>query len=455
LKLPEIPPSVCEDVVASVLQSDAPPATAPRFQRWQVIGAVAVVSFLTILARAEISGAKAEMARDLNIRDLAFGFVFGAFAAGYALFMIPCGWLADHWGPRKSLACSVFFWSLFTLCTGLVSGLTLLIVVRFLFGLAEAGVYPQATRALHNWTLLRERGLALGLLNMGSRLGAAVGLLATPQCVEWLGWRRSFAILGIVGMIWAAIWFCWFRDRPKPKVTTSSSPFFPDRDENRIRSAASKTPWRAFLSSRNFYLITYQYFASQFTFFICLSWLLPYLQNRYGMESTTAGLYSSIPLYCGALAMWSGGSLVDRIYNAGKWKLSRELPAMFGFALATVTLLPAPFMRSPVGFIVCFALATFGLDLTVSASWPVCCDVGGRYSGTLSAAMNTAGALGSLASSLLFPLFIGRLESIKIYFYIAAILNCIALIGWKYIEPSNAITKDANGESAGSLAQSS
>ena len=445
MKPPEISPSLCEDVVASALQSNAPPATASSFQRWQVIGAVMVVSFLTILARAEISGAKAEMARDLGIRDVAFGFVFGAFAAGYAIFMIPCGWLADHWGPRKSLACSVFFWSLFTLCTGLVSGLTVLIVVRFLFGLAEAGVYPQATRALHNWTLLRERGLALGLLNMGSRLGAAVGLLATPKCVEWFGWRRSFAILGIVGIIWAAIWFWWFRDHPKPMVDASSSPFSPEENGNRIATATSKTPWRAFLSSRNFYLITYQYFASQFTFFICLSWLLPYLQNRYGMESTTAGLYSSIPLYCGALAMWSGGSLIDRIYNAGKWKLSRALPAMFGFALATATLLPAPFMHSPGWFIACFSLATFGLDLTVSASWPVCCDVGGRYSGTLSAAMNTAGALGSLASSLLFPLFIGRVEQIKIYFCVAAMLNFVALIGWKYIEPSNAITKNANG----------
>jgi len=437
LKPADIQPSGCNDALASVSQTDDPCAATSNSQRWQVVCAVVIVSFLTILARAGISGAKAEMAHDLSINDLMFGFVFGAFALGYAIFMIPCGWLADHWGPRKSLACSVFFWSLFTLCTGLVSGVVLLIVVRFLFGLAEAGVYPQATRALHNWTLLRERGLALGLLNMGSRLGAAVGLLATPKCVEWLGWRESFIVLGIVGVIWAAIWFWWFRDRPKIRLDASS-------EENSRTAAGSKIPWRAFLSSRNFYLITYQYFASQFTFFICLSWLLPFLQNHYGMEHGTAGLYASIPLYCGALAMWIGGTVVDRIYNAGKWKLSRRLPAMLGFALAAVTLLPAPFMHSPGWFIACFALATFGLDLTVSPSWTVCCDVGGRYSGTLSAAMNTAGALGSLASSLLFPLFIGRVEYIRIYFYIAAFLNIVALLGWKYIEPSKGLTEDAS-----------
>src|SRR4051812_23336756 len=108
-----------------------------------VILAVVIVSFLTILARATISGAKTEMANDLHINDVEFGLVFGAFALGYAVFMLPCGLLADRWGPRKSLALSVFFWALFTLLTGVVSGISILVTIRFLFGLAEAGVYPQ------------------------------------------------------------------------------------------------------------------------------------------------------------------------------------------------------------------------------------------------------------------------------------------------------------------------
>ena len=412
---------------------------SPR-QRWEVVGAIVVVSFLTILARAGISGAKLEMAHDLGISDLGFGVVFGAFALGYAVFMVPCGLLADRWGPRKSLTLSVFFWSLFTLCTGLATGISVLIFIRFLFGLAEAGVYPQAARALHNWTLTRERGLALGFLNMGSRLGAAFGLLAAPVCVAWLGWRESFAFLGIVGVIWAAAWFWWFRDTPAIKLNPQKLEDLSPRGKSAL--LADKIPWRAFLSSRNFYLITYQYFASQFTFFICLSWLLPFLKSRFGITNSGAGLYSSIPLYCGAVAMWMGGAAIDRIYKAGRWRLSRRLPAMVGFGLAAATLIPAPFMHSPGWFIACFALTTFGVDLTVCASWPVCCDVGGRYSGTLSATMNTMGALGSLASSLLFPVLIGWAGNIKIYFCLAALLNIVALICWKYIEPGKSLFQD-------------
>jgi|ERR1017187_8117980 MFS family permease len=228
---------------------------ASSHQRWEVVCAVVVVSFLTILARVGISAAKVEMAHDLGISDLTFGLVFGAFALGYAVFMVPCGLLADRWGPRKSLTLSVFFWSLFTLLTGLVSGVAALLSIRFLFGLAEAGVYPQATRALHNWTLPRERGLALGLLNMGSRLGAAFGLALTPLCVVWLGWRESFVWLGIIGGIWAAIWFWWFHDRPEIKLNKHESNVLLAGDEKSGAKTNHRIPWRAFLSSRNFYLI--------------------------------------------------------------------------------------------------------------------------------------------------------------------------------------------------------
>ena len=417
--------------------SHAVNAATPSRRRWEVVGAVVIVSFLTILARAGISAAKSEMAHDLGIGDVSFGAVFGAFALGYAVFMLPCGLLADRWGPRKSLAVSVFFWSLFTLLTGIVAGVTLLISIRFFFGLAEAGVYPQATRALHNWMLPRERGIALALLNMGSRFGAAFGLAATPFFVQWLGWRQCFVLLGILGAVWSAVWFLWFRDRPK---TLSQS------DEASAQSIAPKPvekrfeiPWRAFLSSRNFYLVLYQYFASQFTFFICLSWLLPFLRSRYAISSAQAGLYASIPLLCGALAMWIGGSAVDRIYKCGRWQLSRSLPAMVGFGLATVALLPAPFMNSPQTFILCFALTTVGVDLAISPSWTVCCDVGGSYSGTLSAAMNTMGALGSLVSSLLFPILMAWTGNIKLYFGVAALLNVVALVCWKYIDPTRSL----------------
>ena len=398
-----------------------------------VVVAVVIVSFLTILARATISGAKAEMAHDLHINDVEFGMVFGAFALGYAVFMLPCGLLADRWGPRKSLAMSVFFWALFTLLTGVVSAVPVLVAVRFLFGLAEAGVYPQATRALFNWVRPQALGLALGLLNLGSRLGAAFGLALTPLLVLEVGWRQSFVWLGIVGSAWSAVWYLWFRDRPIDWNSHRNEPASADE-------SVARRLWRSFVASRNVYLILYQYFASQFTFFICLSWLMPYLRSRYHVAPQEAGVLASLPLCAGALSMWIGGTAVDYLYKTGSMRRSRTLPAMIGFGLASAVLLAAPFIPNAGLFIASFALITFGVDLTISSSWTVCCDVGGNFAGTLSAAMNTLGALGSLASSLLFPVSIARYGTIAPYFILASSFNVMAIVCWRFIDPRKSIS---------------
>jgi len=148
-------------------------STGPS-RRGYVVACLCSLSFLTIVDRVCISAAKTPMSAELRFTDTAFGWVFGAFAVGYTLMMVPSGWLADRFGPRKTLASIVLLWSVLTAATGLVRGAAILLLVRFLFGLAEAGAFPGAARAISNWLPAQERGLALGLLNTGSRLGAAL-----------------------------------------------------------------------------------------------------------------------------------------------------------------------------------------------------------------------------------------------------------------------------------------
>jgi ACS family glucarate transporter-like MFS transporter len=376
---------------------------------------------LTIVDRVAISAAKSRMSGALGITDNSFGWVFGAFAIGYTLMMVPSGFLADRYGPRKTLALIVLLWSILTAATGWVNGTAILLLVRFLFGIAEAGAFPGAARAISNWRPAHQRGLALGLLNTGSRLGAAFGLSVMPFFILSFGWRLSFVVLGAVGVIWAAVWFWWFRDRPVP---TS------DSEEPRKASSVAVPQGQPLLRSPSVYLILFQYFASQFTFFIAFSWLLPYLETHYQLSGTTAGMYAAIPLYCGALANWISGTMVDTVYRKGYWKLSRRLPAMCGFGVACVATLAAAFMPSVTTFVLCFSVATFGVDLTLSPSWTVCADIGGRHVGTLSGAMNMLGSVGALASSVLFPFFFGLTNDIKSYFFMAAILNAAAMAGW-------------------------
>src|SRR6476660_8060285 len=124
----------------------------------KVVAVLFLLAFLTIVDRVCISAAKSDMAADMRISDISFGVVFGAFAVGYAICMAPSGWAADRLGPRRFLTWIVCLWSLFTALTGVVRTLPLLVAVRLLFGGAEAGAFPTAARAIHNWLPPRRRG---------------------------------------------------------------------------------------------------------------------------------------------------------------------------------------------------------------------------------------------------------------------------------------------------------
>ena len=406
--------------------------------RWQVIGFLFLFSFLTIVDRVAISAAKTDISRDLGISDVTFGLVFGVFALGYAIFQVPSGWCADRYGARKVLALIVVLWSLFTGWTGLVYGATVLIAVRFLFGMAEAGIYPTASRAIYSWMPRRSRGASQGILFIGSRLGAAFGLAVVSFVIVRFGWRASFLILTGVGAVLALAWYGWFRDRPEEKPGVSASELAYIRSDALAQPAGVQSfEWRLLISP-NVLLLMYQYFASNFTFFLAFSWLLPYLRDHYQLTAAGAGMYASVPLYFGALANWTSGLAVDAIYRRGHWRLSRLGPALAGFGLATVSLVAAASMPTVMGAVICFSLATLGVDLTLAPSWTVCQDIAGPRTGSVSAAMNMIGNAGSFISSVTFPVLVRLTGSASTYFYLAAVINVVAMLCWWRIRPEKA-----------------
>src|SRR2546427_11226700 len=115
-------------------------------KRHLFVGALFVLSLILYIDRAAISSAKSASAGDLGLSDTAMGLVFGAFSLGYAFAQIPWGWFADTAGPRLALATVVTLWSGLTSLTGTASRLTWLLLVRFLFGVAEAGAFPGSAR---------------------------------------------------------------------------------------------------------------------------------------------------------------------------------------------------------------------------------------------------------------------------------------------------------------------
>src|SRR5882757_8695817 len=106
---------------------------------------------ITYLDRVTISLVGVRIKEAFHLSNTEFGWVLSAFILAYALFEIPTGLLGDRLGQRKVMLRIVIWWSVFTALTGAVNGLTSLIAVRFLFGMGEAGAYPNTCGAISHW----------------------------------------------------------------------------------------------------------------------------------------------------------------------------------------------------------------------------------------------------------------------------------------------------------------
>ncbi|GAA5509598.1 MFS transporter [Novipirellula caenicola] len=400
----------------------------------------------TYMDRVCISAAKGPMQSDISgLSDQMMGYVFGIFAIGYALFQIPAGMFSDRAGPRLALTIVVIVWSVFTALTGAVFTAISLLVVRFLFGMGEAGAYPGATRALYKWLPAKERGIGQGIFHSGARVGAALSLVVMPALIDWIGWRWTFVANGFVGLVWGGVWWYWYRDSPSDHRGTNQAEV--DLIATGIaeqQSTPLNIPYIQIVTSANVLLAMFQYAASNITFFISITWLRPYIEERWGSQAANL---SALPLLVGAVALWLSGTLVTLLHKQGMPVLSRRIPAMIGFALGAIGLLlctQTADSETVWPLILCFSIALFGVEMTLSPSWALCMDIGGDRSGAVSGAMNMVGNMGAALSAVVFPYFVAKVTmpyfaletgTANSFFVFAATINTLAMLAWLFMNP--------------------
>ena len=166
--------------------------------RYQVLGILSVLSVITFLDRIAIGVAGPKIMDELHISKELWGWILGIFALAYGGFEIPTGLMGDRLGAKKVLIRVVLWWSFFTVMTGFATGFFMLLVVRLLFGMGEAGAYPNSSIALAKWFPANERARGQAWVWSASRIGGAITpLIIVPIQLQY-GWRVSFYFLGLL-----------------------------------------------------------------------------------------------------------------------------------------------------------------------------------------------------------------------------------------------------------------
>ncbi len=407
-----------------------------RVRYWVIVFAV-TLAVITYIDRVCISQAAPLISRDLGLSPVQMGYVFSAFAWAYALFEIPGGFLGDWIGPRKVLMRIVIWWSFFTAATGWAWNFVSLLVTRFLFGAGEAGCFPNLTKAFTTWLPQNERVRAQGIMWLSARWGGAFTPFLVVMVFHLMNWRRAFELFGAIGLVWAVAFFMWFRDNPRDNKKLNAAELELLRESQDLGAGHAHVPWRKFVRSPQVWLLCLQYAVLSYGWYFYITWLPVYLQEGRRVDITRGALLAGLPLFLGGL-----GSLICGFVSApvtrftGSVARTRRLMACIGFAGASGLLLLSTRLHDPFAAMLAMGFASFSNDLVMPGAWGACMDVGGKYAGTLSGAMNMAGNIGGAMS----PMIIGYLLQLTnknwdLTFYVSAAVYFTGAFVWLFIDP--------------------
>jgi ACS family glucarate transporter-like MFS transporter len=414
----------------------------PTRVRYGVLAFACTLSLITYLDRVCISRSATDIQSALGFdpEGRQMGLIWAAFLLGYTLFEVPGGWMGDRWGSRRTLTRIVLCWSLFTALTGCVyvfspfdsgrsiswgalhiplvlDAFALMLLIRFLFGVGEAGAYPNLTRVVRDWFPAKERAFAQGNIWMCARLGGAVAPLVIGRLTVAIGWRRAFMVLGGVGIVWALCFTRWFRSYPDKHPGVNGSELRLIRDgQPATTEHDSGHSWPGIgvlASSLSLWAMGFAAFWVCFGWYFYPTWQPKYLKDVHGFQPDgwVSEVLTGLPFLCGALGCLIGGGVSDRLVQRFGHRWGRSLVGLAGFTGAGLCVLATGFAANATQAVVLLCLAFLVNDLAIPVLWAVSADIGGRYAGTVAGLMNMVGGLGAILSPPLIPYVLTWLPS--------------------------------------------
>jgi len=412
--------------------------------RWFLVFGLFILSAVAYLDRVNISIAGSSIAAEYHLSNIQLGWIFSAFLVGYALFQTPGGWLADRLGPRRVLTAGVLWWGIFTALTAVVStkiafAVLLFAAVRFLLGAGEAIIYPASNQFVSRWIPSAERGIANGLIFAGVGVGAgATPILITHVMVRY-GWRWSFWMSAIIGLLAGTAWYFLARDTPEEHSHVSVPELAHIQAGRTAKSAADgRIPWSTIFRSKEVRAVTLSYFCFGYVAWIFFSWFFIYLAKVRGLDLKVSAFYTTLPFLAMAACSPLGGAISDKLTKLYGKRAGRCGIAVFGLLLTAVFLAFGSQVESARLASVVLAGGAGALYLSQSSFWSVTADIAAGSSGSVSGFMNMGNQFGGALTASLTPAIATRFGWTT-SFCVAAGLSVLGAAAWLLVDPERAL----------------
>lgn len=385
--------------------------------RWWVIALIALATIINYIDRQALSVLWPDIVEELFpdesalerkqiYANISIVFVF-AYAFGQAIF----GKIFDWVGTRFGFVLSIGVWSLATVAHAFAQGVMSLSLFRAILGVAEAGNWPGAAKGNAEWFPTKERALAQGIFNSGAAIGGIIAIPLIAYLTVYFSWQMVFVVVGVMGFLWLVPWLIlvkappgshpWISEEEKQYILTGQRQSTADNtnDEEYNPSTTEllsrKQSWGVIIASA----------AIDPIWWLFVFWIPIYLNEVYGMDVKSIGIYGWVP-YVGAMfGAWFGGLLAQNRLKAG-WSTdkTRKLTITLGCLIMLPALIAMANPGAPVVAVLIMAVILFGFQTAIGNVQTLPSDLLGKKAvGTLSGISGMAAKLGAVGLTSLVP----------------------------------------------------
>jgi MFS transporter, ACS family, D-galactonate transporter len=384
----------------------------PSRARYMILFLLFMGTAINYLDRTNISVAAPAIQSDLHLSPAMLGLIFAAFGWTYAAMQIPGGLLLDRFGPRLIYGIAVILWSLFTLFQGFAKNFVSFIALRLGLGFSEAPAFPTNSRVIAAWFPQQERAFAVGVYTAAEYIILAASTPVLFWMLSSFGWSSIFFVTGGVGLIWAIVWFKFYRDPKDSKYINREEMDYIRQGGGFAESAGErqKFSWsqaRELFKHRQLWGIYIGQFAQSSTLYFFLTWFPTYLVQAKHMSIMKVGFYAAVPYIAALFGVLLSGYWSDKMLKRGySLSVARKTPIVTGLLLC-VPIVLANYTSSSDLIIAIMSVVFFAQGVT-SITWTLVSDVAPReLIGLAGGVFSFAGNLSSIVT----PLVIGFIVS--------------------------------------------
>lgn len=306
--------------------------------RWFMLALVFFATTINYIDRAALGIMQPLLSKAMSWNAQDYADINFWFQVGYACGYLLQGRLIDKVGVKRGFAIAVLVWSVAAAGHGLVSSAAGFMLCRFILGLAEAGNYPACVKTTRLWFPVRERGIAVGIFNAGTNVGALLTPLMVPFILTMWGWQQVFFTIGALGLVWVLIWSKnYFDPDLHPRLTRDELARIQQDQDPQI----TPLPFFAVIRHRATWAYAIANMLTAPVFWFYLYWLPPFLNQQFklGISITELGAPLIIIYVMADVGSIVGGAMSSFLIARGLETVKARLLTMVLCALCILPVL--------------------------------------------------------------------------------------------------------------------